>query len=274
MDQRFGHVTAFLYSRSVSCFIALLVNTFLTDFNIHPATVRMAASAPLLDTLRHVETPEGITLTLRVAGPVARALAWAMDGLIRYGVLWGLSIVLAVLGLAGWGVFLIVLFLLEWFYPVVFEVYAAGATPGKKALGLQVTLANGAPVDWPAALIRNLLRAVDFLPILYGFGLVAMLLNRNFQRLGDLAAGTVVIYREPPFKPPALSPGPALAPPWPLSAAEQQCLLNFAERSPVLNPERQAELAELLIDGLDDTQGMAAVERLHTHARWLAGESL
>ncbi len=226
----------------------------------------------LLDTIRHVETPEGITLTLRVAGPVARALAWGVDSLIKYGVLWGLLIALAILGGGGFGLWLIALFLAEWFYPTLFEVYARGATPGKKALGLQVIHANGTPVDWPAALIRNLLRAVDFLPAFYGFGAVAMLSNRDFQRLGDLAAGTVVIYRDPPAKPPALPPGPALPPPRPLSPAEQQWLIGFAERGPALNSERQAELAELLAGYTGGLRGIVGVERLRAYARWLVGE--
>ncbi|MDS4031495.1 MAG: RDD family protein [Candidatus Contendobacter sp.] len=226
----------------------------------------------LLDTIRYVETPEGITLKLRVAGPMARALAWSMDSLIRYGALWGLSMGLVLLGWAGLGVWLITLFLIEWFYPVVFEIYADGATPGKKALGLQVVLANGAPVDWPAALIRNLLRAVDFLPAFYGFGVAALLISRDFQRLGDLAAGTLVIYRDPPVKALALPPGPALPPPLPLSAAEQQWLIDFAERGSALNPERQEELAALLADCTSGLRGVAAVERLRAHARWLVGE--
>lgn len=233
----------------------------------------MISSIPVpLDTLRRLETPEGIELNLRVAGPVARALAWSVDGLIRYGALWGLLIALTPLGGGGFGLWLIALFLGEWLYPALFEVYADGATPGKKALGLKVIHANGTPVDWPAALIRNLLRAVDFLPIFYGFGLVAMLGNRDFQRLGDLAAGTVVIYRDPSATAPQLPPGPALPPPFPLYPAEQQLLIDFAERSATLNPERQAELAELLAShtGL---HGVVGVERLRAYARWLAGDS-
>ncbi len=229
-------------------------------------------SAPaLLDTLCPIETPEGITLNLRVAGPLARALAWGADSLIKYGALWGLLMALAFLGGGGFGLWLIALFLTEWFYPVLFEVYADGATPGKKALGLKVVHANGTPVDWPAALIRNLLRAVDFLPAFYGFGIVAMLCNRNFQRLGDLAAGTVVIYREPSGKTPALPPGPALPPAVPLSPVERQLLIDFAERGAALNPERQVELAELLTD-FTGLKGPDGIERLRAHARWLVGE--
>ena len=225
----------------------------------------------LLDTVRPIETPEGITLNLRVAGPLARALAWAADSLIKYGALWGLFIVLALLGEGGLGLWLIALFLTEWFYPVLFEVYADGATPGKKALGLKVVHANGTPVDWPAALIRNLLRAVDFLPLLYGFGVVAMACNRNFQRLGDLAAGTVVIYRELSSTTLALPPGPAFPPHAPLSPVEQRLLLDFAERGAALNPERQVELAELLA-AFTGLKGPDGVERLRAHARWLVGE--
>lgn len=233
----------------------------------------MFPSTPVpLDTLRSLETPEGIELSLRVAGPVARALAWSVDSLIRYGALWGLLMVLTMLGGGGFGLWLIALFLTEWLYPALFEVYAGGATPGKKALGLKVIHANGTPIDWPAALIRNLLRAVDFLPLLYGCGLVAMLCSRDFQRLGDLAAGTIVIYRDPSGTAPHLPPGPALPPPFPLSPAEQQLLIDFAERGATLNPERQAELADLLAShtGL---YGIVGVERLRAYARWLAGAS-
>jgi uncharacterized RDD family membrane protein YckC len=225
----------------------------------------------LLDTIRRVETPEGVELSLRVAGPVARALAWGADSLIKYGALWGLLMALAVLDQGGFGLWLIALFLTEWFYPALFEVYAGGATPGKKALGLKVIHADGTPVDWPAALIRNLLRAADFLPVFYGFGLTAMLCNRDFQRLGDLAAGTVVIYRVPPAAPPQLPPGPALPPPFPMSPAEQQLLIDFAERSLTLNPARQVELAELLADATR-LHGITGVERLRAHARWLVGD--
>lgn len=226
---------------------------------------------PLLDTIRRIETPEGIELSLRVAGPVARALAWSVDSLIKYGALWGLLMVLAILGKGGFGLWLIALFLMEWLYPAAFEVYAAGATPGKKALGLKVVHANGTPVDLPAALIRNLLRAADFLPVFYAFGLVAMLCNRDFQRLGDLAAGTVVIYRDPPVIGSNLPPGLALPPPFSLNPPEQQLLIDFAERGSTLNPERQAELAEQLA-GFTRMYGIAGVERLRAHARWLMGE--
>ncbi len=150
----------------------------------------------MLDTAREIPTPEGIELNLRLAGPVARALAWAVDLLLRVAVFGVLGIPLAMLGSVGGGIYLILWFGLEWLYPTVFEVYFGGATPGKRALALMVLHSDGTPVGLSASLTRNLLRAVDFLPFLYGFGLLAMVLSRDFQRLGDIAGGTVVVYRE------------------------------------------------------------------------------
>ena len=148
----------------------------------------------MLDTLRSVPTPEGFELSLRLAGPVPRALAFILDFLLR-GVLFGvLAMVLSPLKGVGEGMMLILAFLIEWFYPVVFEVWRDGATPGKRVFSLAVLNDNGTPVTFGASLTRNLLRAVDFLPMLYAFGLVSMLFNRDFKRLGDLAAGTIVIW--------------------------------------------------------------------------------
>jgi uncharacterized RDD family membrane protein YckC len=144
----------------------------------------------VIDTYRAIETPEGVELRLRVAGPPARVLAWAIDVVIRLFGYAVVSIPLLFLGRAGIGLFFLVLFLGEWFYPVLFEVYAHGATPGKKLVGLAVVHDDGTPVGWSGALLRNLLRVADFLPVAYGFGLVTMLVHPEFKRLGDMAAGT------------------------------------------------------------------------------------
>ncbi len=93
--------------------------------------------------------------------------------------------------------YLIVAFLLEWLYPVAFELTRWGATPGKRALGLKVVMDNGLPVTPAASLTRNLLRVADFLPFLYGFATVCLLTRRDFKRLGDLAAATLVVYQPP-----------------------------------------------------------------------------
>jgi uncharacterized RDD family membrane protein YckC len=149
----------------------------------------------VLDTTRRVATPEGIELTLHLAGPVPRAMAWAIDLAIRLAIVMGVGMVALQFGQAGVGVMLLAAFFVEWLLPAWFEAVWRGQTPGKRAMGLTVLNDDGTPVRWPAALTRNLLRAVDFLPFFYGIGLLAMLTSRDFKRLGDLAAGTVVVYQ-------------------------------------------------------------------------------
>ena len=111
-------------------------------------------------------TPEGIELSLRLAGPTARALAWLIDLVVRLAVIGAVGIVLGILGKFGVGLMLIVWFALEWLYPTAFEVWFAGATPGKRSLGLVVLHDDGTPIRLPASFTRNLLRAIDFMPVL------------------------------------------------------------------------------------------------------------
>ena len=225
----------------------------------------------MLDTAREIPTPEGIELNLRLAGPVARALAWGVDLLVRGAVFGVLGIPLAMLGNVGGGLYLILWFSLEWLYPTVFEVYFGGATPGKRALALMVLHSDGTPVGLPASLTRNLLRAVDFLPFLYGFGLLTMVLSRNFQRLGDIAGGTVVAYREIAFQHGAIPPAVPMPPLMPLSAAEQRTLLDLAARSQVLTAERAQELAELVPSLAGARDPAAALARVLSIANYLIG---
>ncbi len=164
---------------------------------------------------------------------------------------------------------LIGIFLVEWFYPVIFEV-RTGATPGKKAMGILVVHDNGTPVSLSSSLIRNLLRTADFFPFLYGFGLLAMLFNHEFKRLGDMAAGTLVVYGDKSVERMALPMVQALRPPAGLTGDEQHTLLAFAERSSVLSDDRKAELADIL-SNITECQGSAGVGKLHAYASWLAG---
>jgi len=197
----------------------------------------------MLDTLRRVPTPEGIELTLRLAGPVPRAYAFVVDLLIRGVILLVLVQILVFLGRSGWGLMAIAYFLLEWFYPVLFELLWGGATPGKRAFNLMVVNDNGTPVTVGASITRNLLRAVDFMPAFWAFGLLSMLFTRDFKRLGDLAAGTVVVYRDKVRSRAALPEVPPRAPSYPLSLAERRAVLNFAERYSLLTEERADEVA-------------------------------
>ncbi|MFB1485847.1 MULTISPECIES: RDD family protein [unclassified Thiocapsa] len=220
-----------------------------------------------IDTVRLHETPEGVDLALRVAGPAPRAIAYLLDVVVRFALL---LVVLPLAALTGFGTGLILLavFGLEWLYPVVFEV-RSGATPGKRVMGLMVVHDDGTPVRLPASLIRNLLRAVDFLPMLYGAGLVSMLVDRDFRRLGDLAAGTLVVYADTPPPKPTIPQIAPQAPPAGLSVEAQQAILAFAERGHALSEARRVELAEILADKRS-RQGEAAVAQVNAWAAWLA----
>ena len=225
----------------------------------------------MLDTARRIETPEGIELTLRLAGPVPRALAWSLDLLVRVAILIGVATLAGLLGTFGWSLVFLTAFALEWLYPVVWEVKRDGATPGKRALGLRVLRDDGTPVDWAAALTRNLLRAIDFLPFVYGFGLAAMLASRDFKRLGDLAANTLVVYRADEARGYPIPDATPLASAMVLTAAEQRSVLEFAERLPSLTPERAVELAELTGPLVEGVKGPPARERLVAIASHLLG---
>jgi len=232
----------------------------------------------MLDTTRSIETPEGVELQFRVAGPVVRALAWSIDMSIRGGIYLIALMLLGLLEELGMGLFLLTVFLLEWFYPVLCEVYGYGATPGKRAMKIRVLQAVGTPVGWSSAMIRNLLRVVDILPFFYGFGLITMLLNRDFQRLGDLAADTVVVYQEKVAALPSQkgqSTTDALAgiilPT--LTLAEQQAIVSFAERSQTLSPQRATELANLIVP-LTGKADEDSKQRLYQIATYLTGNQV
>src|SRR4051812_45985717 len=149
-----------------------------------------------LDTTLLAETPEGIAIVLRPAGAVPRALAYAVDFFIRLVTFFLVAAVLGMVKGLGVGLMLMVYFGLEWLYPIAFELLPGAATPGKRALGLQVMMDTGLPVTPSAAVTRNLLRVADFMPLAFAFGLLSMLLRPDFKRLGDIVAGTLVVHAE------------------------------------------------------------------------------
>jgi uncharacterized RDD family membrane protein YckC len=198
-------------------------------------------------------------------------MAWAIDLAIRVAILMLTSTAVLPLGQAGLGVLLLTAFFVEWLLPAWFEASWRGQTPGKRAMGLTVLNDDGTPVRWPAALTRNLLRAVDFLPFLYGIGLLAMLASRDFKRLGDLAAGTVVVYQAEKAIHGDIPQAVPVAPPVALNLEEQRAVLDLAERSAALTRERLEELAELPTPLVGRLQGERAAARLLGMANYLAG---
>ena len=238
-----------------------------------PATAQSAAPGlPLLDTRLLVETPEGIDLILRPAGLMPRALAFGIDLLIRGAILLAAFVLLGLLGQFGAGLGTILYFLVNWWYPVLFEVLYQGRTPGKKAMGLHVVHDDGTPVGWAASLTRNLLRAVDMLPFAYCLGAISCLSHSQFKRLGDLAAGTLVVYRDEEPKQPQPPEAEAERAPFPLSLAEQRAVLDFAERRTSLSTARRTELAAILAEPLDSLPEHAEA-RLNGIARGLLGSA-
>jgi len=227
----------------------------------------------VLDTTVEAETPEGILLELRPAGFVPRVYAFLIDFIIRIGIMWVVAIITVPMGGFGIALGLILYFGLEWFYPVFFELSRSGATPGKKSMGLKVVMDNGLPITPAASLTRNLLRTADFLPILYGFGLLSMLLRKDFKRLGDLAAATLVVYRSRPITRSTLDQVQPLAPVRPLSLRDQAAVIALAARAPRLNGERLDELAALAatVSGDDGRQGPEVTRRVLAVAQWLLG---
>jgi uncharacterized RDD family membrane protein YckC len=143
-----------------------------------------------------IQTPEGVTFSFELASPVARALAWSIDiaTILALGQL--CSKLASSVGHAGadWAraFALILYFLISIGYGILLEWRWRGQTLGKRALGLRVLDAHGLRLRFPQVVLRNLLRLIDMLPLVYLVGGVAALCSRHCQRLGDLAAGTVV----------------------------------------------------------------------------------
>lgn len=225
----------------------------------------------MLDNLRVVTSPEGIELRLRLAGLLPRAVAWLIDLAIRIAAYGGLAALLSSLGQVSWGPVLIAGFVIDWLYPVLFECLGHGASPGKRILRLRVVHDDGTPVGWSASLVRNTLRFADLLPFVYAAGALCVLINRDFKRLGDLAAGTVVVHEPSRLDSAPLPAGPACPPPLPLAAAERRVVLEFALREKRWSRERAAEIAERVPSLLGPARGPAAVERLLGYARHFAG---
>jgi uncharacterized RDD family membrane protein YckC len=149
-----------------------------------------------------IETPEQIDVALEIAGIGSRFVAWVVDLVLKVAV--GLLLALlgiVVVGLFGdnplskiyWVIFGSIGFFLWMGYGIYFEVRRNGQTPGKKLAGIRVIREWGAPVDFGTACIRNLLAIADFLPVFYVLGGPVMMLSARGQRLGDMAAGTIVI---------------------------------------------------------------------------------
>ena len=225
-----------------------------------------------IDTVITAETPEGIAISMRAAGFPVRCMAFLIDALIRYAIVSGVAATLGSGGRVGAGVLLIIVFVILWLYPIIFELTPAAATPGKRTMGIHVMMANGLPLTPAGCLIRNLMRAVDMLPLLYGFAIVSVLMRRDARRLGDLAAGTIVVYRDRASPTGDFGPGEPLPPPVPLNIRQQAAIAAFGWRVNRLTPERAEEIAVLAAAAVPGAEDSAVTARLVGIARWQHGQ--
>jgi uncharacterized RDD family membrane protein YckC len=147
-----------------------------------------------------IATPEGVELELVLAGLASRFMAEIVDSFLILLVVLALIAAAALAGgTAGLVIFSVAvggLMLLSVLFHVAFEVLAAGRTPGKRANGLRVVMDGGEPIGLRASAVRNLVRLLEGPPLFYAPAIVAIIVTRRNQRLGDLAAATLVV-REP-----------------------------------------------------------------------------
>jgi uncharacterized RDD family membrane protein YckC len=215
-----------------------------------------------IDTSTEVETPEHVRFHYHLAGPAKRALAYLIDLLVRAGIVLVLFICLAIGGFAmdeevqqfSTGILLLSLFVLEWGYYVFCETLWSGRSPGKRALRLRVVTDTGQPLRFVDSLLRNLVRAADWLPSAYALGAIAMGRDARFRRLGDLVAGTMVVTEErhrvtEPLRiepPPTAKELRSLPMRLPLTAEELDAIELYLRRVPKLSIGRAVELAEMV----------------------------
>ncbi len=231
-----------------------------------------------LDTSIEIVTPENVLLKYQLSGPFRRLLAYILDVVIRVGAFLVITLlvglVFGMVDLAGFSsaTSLILYFVLTWFYGGFFEAYWNGQTLGKRALGIRVLTLAGEPIVAWQAFLRNILREIDamtlfFIPTTWLFGdlgesvnipcftyivgLTSMICTRRFQRLGDLACGTMVVVEQRRFshglvkieEPLAIRLAAELPPNLEVSRSLGQTLALYVERRQVFPAARRADLA-------------------------------
>jgi uncharacterized RDD family membrane protein YckC len=174
-------------------------------------------SNPLSSDQLTIDTPEQVSIRFPVAGLGSRFLAILADSVVQAIAYAAFILVLLLVATSApktsggalthtgekWLIAGLVLFhfLLYWGYFTLFETFWSGQTPGKKLFKIRVIQQSGRQITFFEAMTRNLIRVIDLLPGMYLTGVITMLCNRQHQRLGDLAAGTLVIHERPSNEP-------------------------------------------------------------------------
>jgi len=240
-----------------------------------------------IDTLQQVELAEGVEVSLRIAGVFVRSLAFLLDTIFLLLTMFVVSLVVGYLlsdtnSSYRQGVMLLIGFFFAWFYFYVFESGKKASTWGKRIMGLRVTDATGVPAARGQILARNLLRAADVLPgfvvglmgVMVGgwaMGTLCILFTRKSQRIGDMAANTIVIYSRPVKQivaplPPALQ---VVTPSAVLSREEQLAIMDFKERAGIWSEARRMELSNHAY-GLTGKTGQEGLNHIIGVSKWIA----
>jgi uncharacterized RDD family membrane protein YckC len=228
-----------------------------------------------------IDTPENIEFAYDIAGIGSRFLAAIIDTLVIGGALALLGIVIGIAGarsglargtagsvIAAIGALLS--FLILWGYYIAVELIWNGQSIGKRAIGLRVVREGGRPITFVGSAIRNLIRIVDFLPAFYGIGVIVMFIDRRARRLGDLAAGTLVVKERrgvtlesltTPANVPLASPGDTARPPTLpnlhlLRDQDYDLIQEFLRRRGELGREPRLRLGGQLASGLQARLGL------------------
>lgn len=242
-----------------------------------------------------LETPENVQVSFELAGPGSRFCALLIDMLLMWLIALVLLIVVVLAG-AGWSDFfrsggpdvtgnwftwvsallILALMLLVFGYFTFFELVLRGQTPGKRYLKLRVIRDDGTPATPMDIVVRNLVRVVDSLPGFYLVGGAACILSPTSKRLGDMAAGTIVIkdgevdYRAQADRKYAMPPAESLITNTALTAAERRLIRGFLDRRQELLPEARSQLAERLAHTLFEAHG-GFLEDAESYIERLAG---
>lgn len=233
---------------------------------LHGMSAAAPPAPPRLSTTVDVETPELVLLSYTIAGIGSRAYAAMTDYLIcvvaQIAVLVAITFFFSKKGpepepamstSVALAIMVLIQFIIVWGYYVIFEALADGRTIGKRLHRLRVVRDGGYSITFGASAVRNLMRIIDMQPgIFYGVGMTSVFVSKSGKRLGDMAAGTIVV-KEDLVRTPAAQPVPAsgiAAAPAPLhavlSADEFEVLERFSQRQGDLDPGRRADLAAQL----------------------------
>jgi uncharacterized RDD family membrane protein YckC len=202
-----------------------------------------------------VDSVTGIDVSLAVAGPGARSYAFLVDWHIRLVLALGWFVFAALiyngrLSLAvpasphgrWFGLVLLPAAALYFLYHYVLELVMRGRTPGKRIAGVHIVARDGGAASAGALLTRNVFRLIDCLPLCYGVGLIAVILTREHLRVGDMAAGTLLVYeRDAPLPRSVAAPGR-------LDAAGSEIVGELLERWETLEPAARAQLARQVLE--------------------------